>query len=159
MNTRADKHLDGAKNEPSLFIQYGGQTLWFPVVALISFGLLFVYSASSVYAAQKFGNEFLFVKKQILYVVPGILCAFAGANMSPSLLRRLAAPAFFVTLVAVFLTKAPGLGKSVKGASRWLSVGPVQVQPSEFLKIAAIVFAAYVLEKTPHALGRLWPIG
>jgi len=153
-----DAHLKSAKGDPSLFVQYGGQTLWFPIVALISLGLLFVYSASSVYAAQKFGNEFLFVKKQILYVVPGILCAVAGANMPPALLRRLAAPAFVITLVAVFLTQAPGLGKSVKGASRWLAVGPVQFQPSEFLKLAAIVFAAYVLEKTPHAIGRLWPI-
>jgi len=74
-------------------------------------------------------------------------------------LRRLAAPAFFVSLIAVLLTNAPGLGKSVKGATRWLALGPVQFQPSEFLKLAAIVFAAYVLEKTPHAIGRLWPIG
>lgn len=143
----------------SLFSQYGGQTLWFPVVALISFGLLFVYSASSVYASQKFGNEFIFVKRQLLYVVPGIFCAWLGAKIPLALLRRFAVPFFMLSLLAVFLTKAPFIGKSVKGAARWLDLGPLQVQPSEFLKLATVLFAAFALEKAPHALHRLWPVG
>lgn len=63
------------------FDAYGGQTLWFPVVALLSFGLLFVYSASSVYAGQKYGDEFLFAKKQLIYIIPGALAAIAGARL------------------------------------------------------------------------------
>jgi len=144
---------------PSRFVQYGGQSLWFPVVALISFGLLFVYSASSVYAAQKYGSEFMFVKKQLLYVLPGIVCAIAGARLSLAFVRRHAGVFFLAALVAVFLTKMPHIGKSVKGAARWLAIGPVQVQPSEFLKVATVMFAAVLLEKRPYALGRLWPVG
>jgi cell division protein FtsW len=144
---------------PSAFVSYGGQTLWFPVVALMSFGLLFVYSASSVYAAQKFGDEFLFVKKQLIYVVPGVAAAFIGARLPVSFLRRVAPALFLFALVATFLTKVPGIGKSVKGAARWLALGPMQIQPSEFLKITTVLFAAFVLERTPHKLHRLWPAG
>jgi cell division protein FtsW len=143
----------------SPFRAYGGQTIWFPVIALISFGLLFVYSASSVYASQKFGNEFLFVKRQLIYVLPGVLFAYLGAKISLNFLSRHCGKIFLLCVALVFLTKAPYLGKSVKGAARWIALGPLQVQPSEFLKISTILFAAFVLHRHPAALHRFWPIG
>lgn len=124
------------------FDAYGGQTLWFPVVALISFGLLFVYSASSVYAAQKYGDEFIFAKKQILFLLPGAIAAFVGAKFPLEKLQKWSLYLFMGTLLLTTLTLAPVIGKRILGASRWVSVLGFQLQPSEFLKITSIFFLA-----------------
>lgn len=129
----------------SPFHAYGGQTIWFPVVALLSFGLLFVYSASSVYAGQKYGDEFLFAKKQLLYILPGVVAAYAGARYPLAKIRERAGMLFIAAVGLTLLTLVPGIGKKILGASRWISLGGFQLQPSEFLKIASILFFAGVL--------------
>lgn len=129
----------------SPFHAYGGQTIWFPVVALLSFGLLFVYSASSVYAGQKYGDEFLFAKKQLLYILPGVVAAYAGARYPLAKIRERAGMLFIAAVGLTLLTLVPGIGKKILGASRWISLGGFQFQPSEFLKIASILFFAGVL--------------
>lgn len=137
----------------SQFDAFGGQTLWFPVIALLSFGLLFVYSASSVYAGQKYGDEFLFAKKQLIYFLPGAAAAYIGARLPLSRMQRWATHIFVATIVLTALTLVPGVGKKILGASRWIAVGGLQIQPSEFLKISAVLFLAKVLsEKKIH-----WP--
>lgn len=131
----------------SAFDAYGGQTIWFPVIALLSFGLLFVYSASSVYAGQKYGDEFLFAKKQMIYFIPGALAAFFGARFPLVKLQKIAPFLFWASLFLTALTFAPGIGKKVLGAARWISIGGLQVQPSEFLKIASVIYFAKVLSE------------
>lgn len=132
----------------SQFDAYGGQTLWFPVVALISFGLLFVYSASSVYAAQKYGDEFLFAKKQIFFLIPGAIAAFVGAKFPLEKLQKWSLFLFLGTLVLTALTLAPVVGKRILGAARWVTLMGFQLQPSEFLKITSILFLSSTLAST-----------
>jgi cell division protein FtsW len=141
------------------FSLYGGQALWFPVLALTALGLLFVYSASSVYAGQKYGDEYLFFKKQLMFLVPALVCAFLGMRIKISFFDRYAGRLFLGALVMTFLTKAPYIGKKVLGASRWIQIGGFQIQPSEFLKVAAVIFASYLLAKHPRRVLHLWPIG
>lgn len=129
----------------STFDAYGGQTIWFPVIALLSFGMLFVYSASSVYAGQKYNDEFLFAKKQLIYLIPGAAAAFLGARLPLDRLKKWANVIFFATLGLTLLTLVPGIGKKILGAARWISFAGFQVQPSEFLKIASVIFCARIL--------------
>lgn len=137
----------------------GTQALWFPVLALIAFGVLFVYSSSSVYAAQKFGNEFIFVKKQIFYLIPGAVAAYLGTRVPIEWLLRHAKKIFVCALFLVVLTKVPHIGHRVGGASRWILLGPVQLQPSEFLKVAALLFMTRQLSQEPTKLLKIWPVG
>lgn len=147
MSTRKDHNF-------SVFDAYGGQTIWFPVIALLSFGLLFVYSASSVYAGQKYGDEFLFARKQIIYFIPGAMAAFLGARMPLQKLRNHSTSIFIVVLAITGLTLVPGIGKRILGAARWISAGGVQIQPSEFLKIAVVIYLASILSEAKLALGK-----
>jgi cell division protein FtsW len=141
-------------NSYSLFDAYGGQTIWFPVIALLSFGLLFVYSASSVYAGQKYGDEFLFARKQLIYFIPGAFAAFLGARLPLQKLRANATGLFALTVAITGLTLVPGLGKKILGATRWISFAGIQIQPSEFLKIATVIFLAAVLSEAKMLLGK-----
>lgn len=147
------------RSHKGTFALYGGQSIWFPVLALLSFGLLFVYSASSVYASQKYGDEFLFVKKQLFYFIPGLLAAYTGARLPLRFLEKWSGKIFLLAVLLVFATNVPGIGRKVLGASRWIAVGPIQLQPSEFLKIGAVIFASHLLAKRPHSLVQLWPLG
>ncbi|MFZ9519173.1 MAG: putative lipid II flippase FtsW [Silvanigrellaceae bacterium] len=147
MSTRKDHNF-------SVFDAYGGQTIWFPVIALLSFGLLFVYSASSVYAGQKYGDEFLFARKQIIYFIPGAMAAFLGARLPLQKLRNHSTSIFIVVLAITGLTLVPGIGKRILGAARWISAGGVQIQPSEFLKIAVVIYLASILSEAKLALGK-----
>lgn len=149
--------LQREQRAPSLFNLYGGQALWFPVLALMSFGLLFVYSASSVYSSQKFGDEYMFVKKQLIYVIPGFVAALMGMRISLRWIDRWGMHIYFFALFTSALTRVPGIGKKVGGAARWLSVGPFSFQPSEFLKIATVILVTALLAKNPRNLTQLWP--
>lgn len=140
------------------FDAYGGQTLWFPVIALISFGLLFVYSASSVYAAQKYGDEFLFAKKQLIFLLPGALAAFVGAKFPLEKLQKWSLRILLATLVLSFLTLAPVVGKRILGAARWISVMGFQLQPSEFLKISAVLYLSSRLAAARFQWSSLFPL-
>jgi cell division protein FtsW len=143
----------------SSFDAYGGQTLWFPVVALLSFGLLFVYSASSVYAGQKYGDEFLFAKKQLLYILPGALAALAGARIPLERLQRWSLWLMLGALALTALTLTPVLGRKILGASRWISFGGLQLQPSEFLKIASVIHLSALLAEKKIQWIKLLPLG
>lgn len=140
------------------FDAYGGQTLWFPVIALLSFGLLFVYSASSVYAGQKYGDEFLFAKKQMISILPGIVAALLGARIPLEKLQRWATKIFILALVVTALTLVPQVGKKILGASRWISISGFQLQPSEFLKVAAVLYFANSMALRPPQAKTLLPL-
>ncbi len=157
----SQKNSQGIENNTeklSLFLLYGGQTLWFPVLALTALGLLFVYSSSSVYASQKYGDEYLFFKKQLLFLVPALFMGFLGMRVRISFLDRYAGRIFMGALIATLLTRAPIIGKKVLGAARWIQIAGFQIQPSEFLKIATVLFASYLLSKNPRKIAHLWPI-
>jgi len=141
------------------FDAYGGQTLWFPVVALLSFGLLFVYSASSVYAGQKYGDEFLFAKKQLLYILPGALAAVAGAKIPLEKIQRWSIWLMLGALALMTLTLTPFLGKKILGASRWISLHGFQFQPSEFLKVATVIHLSACLAEKKVQWKKILPIG
>ena len=109
--------------------------------------MLFVYSASSIYALENFGNEFLFVKKQALAVAGGFFAAAIGLTLNLDFLLSKAKWIFALGVLALVLTHIPGIGHNVNGASRWIKIGPYTTQPAEFAKAATAVFAAMALSK------------
>jgi cell division protein FtsW len=110
---------------------------------LLILGLLMVISASSVKAAAETDDPYYFGKRQIGFAVVGLLGAFALSRVPERLLQALAWPLMGLAFVLLVLTKSP-LGVNVAGNTNWLRFGPVwtQFQPSEFAKLAIIVFAA-----------------
>lgn len=114
------------------------------VLALMTFGIVMVYSASSVIAEQKFGSSTHFLMQQLLRVVLGFVILVFAAKFDyhryrgKTMLMMLAA---FVLLVVVL-----GVG-GIKGTTRWLGVGGFGIQPSEIAKLALIFYMAAYLDK------------
>ena len=112
------------------------------VVSLAALGVLFVYSASSYIAKVQYGDEFYFLKKQLLGFFLGLIAVFLLSRLDPARLRRAGIPALVLALLLLAAVFIPGLGKTSYGATRWLGLGPVTLQPSELAKFAFVLFAA-----------------
>ena len=101
-----------------------------------------LYSTSSVLAQLRHHDSLYFLKRQLLWAGFGLLGLWVMRCIPYSTQRRLAAPALLVTLVALVLVLVPIFGKEVGGARRWLTLGPLSIQPSEFAKYALLLYVA-----------------
>jgi cell division protein FtsW len=129
-------------------------------LGLVAFGLVMVYSATSASATLGNSDPGYYLKRQSLYALVGIIAMVVAARTPFATWRRLA-PALVLgslVLLAAVLVLAP----PVNGARRWIGLGPVVFQPSEFAKLAVAVWAAAYLarSKPPQTLKQLArPVG
>ena len=129
-------------------------------LALVAFGMVMVYSATSASAAIGGGNPVYYLKRQGIYAALGLVLMAAASRLDFRILRRLA-PVLVVASLGLLLAVLV-IGQSVNGARRWLTFGPAVFQPSELAKIALAVWAASYLtrRRPPQNLHELWrPIG
>ncbi|MEJ7833513.1 MAG: putative lipid II flippase FtsW [Nocardioides sp.] len=124
---------------------------------LLTIGLIMVLSASSVYSFQKHdGDSYAIVKRQLMWVVLGLPCAWVASRVSHRWVRRLAYPAFSVSLVLLLLTAFIGVERN--GNTNWLAFGPLQIQPSEIAKLALVIWAAHIYANKERRLASLHQI-
>jgi cell division protein FtsW len=110
-------------------------------LVLVAAGLVMVYSASMISAMKRFGDPAFFFKRQALFAALGLVVMLAAANLPLRLIRRLTVPMLLFAFVGLVLCLTP-LGTTVKGASRWISLGSFNLQPSEMAKLAIIFYVA-----------------
>lgn len=122
------------------------------VVALTCFGVVMVYSASSVMAAKKYHDSFYFLKRQGLFALTGFALMYGVMQVDYHVWRKFAVPVLIGCLVLLVLVLIPGIGGSAGGASRWIRLPGFSLQPSEMAKIALIIYMAYSLDKKQDKL-------
>ena len=115
------------------------------VVTLVAFGLVMIFSASSAYAVALHHDAAYFLERQAAWLVVGALAAFGAYRIDYRRFRAAAPATLFVTLAALALVLVPHVGKVAGGASRWVGYGPVQFEPSEFAKLALVLYLASAL--------------
>jgi len=116
------------------------------VVALVAFGVVMVYSASFVYARNVFHEPAHFLIRQTAFATLGIALMVGLARVDYHRYRPLTYPLLGVAALLLMVVVL-GLGHEAGGASRWISVGPVHIQPAELAKLAIIFWMAYSLSK------------
>ena len=122
---------------------------------LLGLGLIMVLSASSVFARTTTGDSFYIFKRQLIFAVLGVIGAFVGANIRIDLLRKLVYPFLFVTVGLILATFIPGVGIASHGNRNWLPLfGSFQLQPSEFAKLAIVLWAADLFARKEKLLHR-----
>lgn len=125
--------------------------LIFPAFILVGIGIVMVYSASSAIAVKKFGTDYFFFKKQIIYALIGMLGLILFKNIPINFFREATYPLLFLALVFL-LAVFTSFGFSAGGARRWLHIGKFSFQPSEFARFAMIIYMAYSLSKKREKL-------
>lgn len=137
LDARADQQLARAAIDPVLAAV---------TVALIGFGVVMVYSASAVQATVQHHDPQFFLKRQAAYAAAALLALFGVSRLDYHRLYRLTYPLLGLT-GGLLIACVVGFGHTGGGATRWLSVGPVHVQPAEMAKLALVVWLAYSLAK------------
>jgi len=129
-------------------LQFEWNVLVLVTTALVLFGLVMVYSATSGSAALGNANPLGFVEKQVIYAVIGVGLLVIVSRLPLDRLRALA-PTLVVTALILCLGVL-AVGEQINGARRWITVGPLVFQPSELAKLAVVVWtSAYLSRRTP----------
>lgn len=116
------------------------------ILTLMLIGIVLLLAASPPVAIRLGIDPFHFVHKQAMFLVPAIVVMLGTSMLSPRAIRRLALAVFLVSLALVAATLV--IGPEIKGARRWLSFLGVSVQPSEFMKPAFVVLAAWAFSES-----------
>jgi cell division protein FtsW len=114
-------------------------------LGLVAFGLIMVYSASSGTAVLSGRDPVSVLARQGIYAAIGIGLMAVLARVPYRKLRYLAAPMLLVVVLLLIAVLIPGIGAQINNARRWILIGPISFQPSEFAKGAVLLFAAAVL--------------
>jgi len=120
---------------------------------LLVIGLIMVLSASSVRAFAQTGDSYTIVRRQLMWVIIGVPCAFIASRVSVRWVRGLAYPAFSISLILLVVTAFAG--REVNGNTNWLVLGPLQIQPSEIAKLSLIIWAGHIYANKERRLGSL----
>jgi len=123
-------------------------TVLIVAVILTLIGLVMVFSASGVVAGNRFHDAIYFLKRQIAWLLFGFILLQLASRLDYLVWRKLAVPILAVTCVLLVLVLIPSIGVAVKGARRWLKLGPISLQPAEMVKLVAVFYvAAYLTNK------------
>lgn len=115
------------------------------VTILLGIGVVMVYSASAVKALATYGDSQYFLKRQLLWALLGLFAMTVTMNIDYWHLRKLAKIGLIGSLALLALVIVPGVGHEVNGAVRWLVIGRFQLQPSELMKMALVLYLADAL--------------
>lgn len=113
-------------------------------VALVCFGLVMIYSASSVEALAEQGSANYYVLRQALFIVGGAILAVIFANLDYHTLCSRNGLFAGLVVVGAMLVVVRFAGSTAGGATRWLAIGPFRLQPSEFAKASVLLAAASI---------------
>lgn len=129
--------------------QASPDTLFVVLFAIVAiFGLVMLSSASTAIAFQRFGDSLYYVKHQILNgFLPGLFVCAAFALIDYHYWKKYAFHLFILAIILLTLVFIPGLGVAFGGAKSWIGIGGITFQPSEFAKLAFILYLAAWLEK------------
>ena len=132
--------------------EWGVVALPILVVLVAAFGVLMVYSASYYAAEKQFGDAFYFMKKQLVGFILGVVAMLTVGFFPYRSLKKLKWPALIVSLALLAAVFIPGLGVENYGATRWIGLGPITIQPSEIAKFGFIIFAAAYASEKPERM-------
>jgi len=122
-------------------------------VILLSAGIVMVYSASAIVAADRFHDPLFFLKKQVIWALLGGVCLWSALRVDYRRLERLVVPMLVVAAALLVLVLIPPFGQAINGTRRWLRLGPVSIQPVEAAKLALVMYLAAFLARHGESLG------
>lgn len=117
-----------------------------PVLLLMIFSIGVVYSASSTFALEKFQDSNYLFKQHLIKIIISIAMIFIIAKIDYSYFEDIAKILIWITVILLIMTLFGGKGP-IKGASRWINLGPLSFQPSEFARYAIVIYVAVLLAR------------
>lgn len=129
------------------------------VVIFTFLGVVLVLNASAPEAISIFSDRFYFAKQQLFWGVLGIALMLVISRINYNFWEKIAVLVFLMTLILLVLVLIPPFGHTTLGAKRWISLGPIKFQPSEFIKLTLTLYIAKVASKDKKIWSYLLPLG
>ena len=125
--------------------------LMWATLALSILGAIMVFSASSIYSLENKGNSFSVIGRQLFFLAISIPLGYLASRQKLDRWKKLARFGFVISAIVLIIVAIPGIGKSVNGNRNWISLGFIDIQPSEVVKVLMILWAAHMLAIREHA--------
>ena len=129
-------------------------TLLVLVVLLLIIGLVLLYSTSTYNGRVKFHDSAYYFKKQLFATLLGLMALYLVSQMDYHVIARFALPLYLCSLG--LSTAVLFFGQEYNGSKRWLSLGPLSFQPSEFAKVAVVILLAHFISDSKKRTDSLW---
>lgn len=123
------------------------------IITLLIIGLVMLFSASYSYALTYYGNSFKFIIRQLMFAVAGFVLMMIISRVDYHVYQRLSVPIY---ILAVILLVAVYAFPPVANVHRWITIGPIQFQPSEIGKVAIIIIFSHLISKNQKQMDKLW---
>lgn len=144
----------GAGSQP---IEYS--LLLTATLCLLAFGVVMVFSASSTTSLLgESGDGAYYLKRTVVFGLLGLLALRVLAHGGLGAIRALTPAILAISFALCLVVLAPGIGVEANGARRWIGAGMVQVQPSELMKLALILYGAHLLASRPRMVAGIGPM-
>ncbi len=121
------------------------KTLLIAVIILSLFGLLMIYSSSSIWALYKFNDPYKYLKSQAIFLLVGYLIIFIVSNINYNIYKLYSNKILLGCIILLILVLIPGIGSIRNGSRSWFGIGSFGIQPSEFAKLGLIIFTSKYL--------------
>lgn len=121
-------------------------TLIIVVSILLVFGILLIANISAFLSLKNFNNSFYYLKHQLFFgLLPGLILGFVAYKININIIKKWASFLFLINLFFAAIVFLPQIGLTLGGATRWLKLGNIVLQPSEFLKLSVLIYLSYWL--------------
>ena len=117
------------------------------IFLFLTFGVIMVFSSSYIMAYKWYGNSYYFFNRQALYALISVIVFFIAMKVDYHLWRKFAIPVLILSILLLSMLYFPAFAREVRGAKRWLTLGPLTFQPSELAKFALILYIADCLTR------------
>lgn len=125
------------------------------VTIMALYGIIMIYSASSVWAQYKFNDAFHFAKYQFIFFIISFLCMLIVKKIDYNLYKKHSNKILLLSLILLIIVLIPGIGTLRNGSRSWFKIGPFGLQPSEIAKVSLIIFLSKYLEKNQNNLSNI----
>ena len=123
---------------------------------ILAIGAIMVYSSSYIYAKEIYGSSSFLFNKQLLFISLGILTILITSKTKKTFWLNYCEYINWFLIFLLILTLVPGISYSIKGASRWLKLGSLRIQPGEYLKISVMLCTYKLISKNTFEFQKVW---
>lgn len=122
------------------------------VILISLFGLLMIYSSSSIWAEYKYNDPYKYLKSQSIFLIIGYILMFSISKFPYQNYKKLGNIIFLICTIMLILVLIPGIGSIRNGSRSWFGIGSLGLQPSEFTKLGLIIFTSKYLSNNTKEL-------
>lgn len=117
------------------------------VTVLAAVGIVMIYSASAIYAYGNMHDSLYFLKRHLVYLGAGYAMMFLAMSVNIDILKKISKPMILSAIILLALVLVPQISSQTQGARRWFRIGSANFQPSEFAKLAVIVYISDLIAR------------